>query len=406
MNTSVKLVLDQRRSRKDHTYPVALRLIHNRQTTHIALGYSILEKDWNPSTAEIKKSCKSVGGVNRANQLVLKKRSDAKTLITDLERDKELSRLPIAELRKMIIGASTGDGSVFRFMQQQIDELRKIGKYGNARVYRDSLKAWKNYRNQKDIEFKQIDYRVLKGFENYFLARKTKPNTISVYLRTFRAVYNKAIKENIVSKEHYPFDRYQIPSNKTRKKAVSLDIISLIEHYQPEPGTRLWNAKNYFLFSFYTRGMNFVDMALLRLRNFADGRINYTRLKTGGKFSIKINPKAQAIIDLYQHGKKKKDYLFPIVQSTEDPARAFLEVKNGLNYFNKALKTISKELELETTLSSYTARHTYATGLKMKGLSVEVIKESLGHTDIKTTETYLKSFENSVVDEADEILFG
>ena len=81
-------------------------------------------------------------------------------------------------------------------------------------------------------------------------------------------------------------------------------------------------------------------------------------------------------------------------------------MKNGLNYFNKALKTISKDLELETTLSSYTARHTYATGLKMKGLSVEVIKESLGHTDIKTTETYLRSFENSVVDEADEILFG
>jgi len=108
---------------------------------------------------------------------------------------------------------------------------------------------------------------------------------------------------------------------------------------------------------------------------------------------------------LYKYGKKKGDYLFPIVHTSDDPARAFLEIKNGLNYFNKSLKAISKDLELETTLSSYTGCHTYATGLKMKGLSIEVIKESLGHMDIKTTETYLKSFEISVVDEADEILF-
>ena len=406
MNTSIRLVLDKRRPRKDNTYPIALRLIHNRQTTHMALGYSILEKDWNKTTGEIKKSCKTIGGVNRANELILSKRSEAKTLITDLERSGDLARVTISDLRKMILGTSTGDSSVFKFMLRLIDELKLIGKFGNARVYRDSLRAWKNYRSNKDIEFQQIDYKMLKGFENYFMARKSKPNTISVYLRTFRAAYNKAIKENIVSKDDYPFDRYQIPSNKTRKRAVSLNTISLIENYQPESGTRLWNAKNYFLFSFYTRGMNYIDIAFLKLGNISNGRIVYTRLKTGGKFSIKINPKAQAIIDLYKKEKRKKEYLFSIITSTNDPARAFLEVKNGLNYFNKALKTISKDLKLETTLSSYTARHTYATGLKMKGLSIEVIKESLGHTDIKTTETYLKSFENSVLDEADEILFS
>jgi len=292
MNTSVRLVLDKRRSRRDNTYPVALRLIHNRQTTHMALGYSILEKDWNKTSSEIKKSCKTVGGVNQANELILSKRSEAKTLITDMERSGDLARLSISDLRKMMVGTSTGDSSVFRFMQRLIDDLKLIGKYGNARIYRDSLNAWKMYRNQKDIEFQQVDYEALKGFENYFLARKTKPNTISIYLRTFRAAYNKAIKENIVSKDDYPFDRYQIPSNKSRKIAVSLSTISLIEDYQPAPDSRLWNSKNYFLFSFYTRGMNYVDIAFLKLSNISNGRIVYTRLKTGGKFSIKINSKA------------------------------------------------------------------------------------------------------------------
>ncbi len=191
MNTSVKLVLDQRRSRKDNTYPVALRLIHNRQTTHVTLGYSILAKDWNAGTGEIKNSCKTVGGVNRANELILNKRSEAKTLITDMERSGELARLSISDLRRMIVGISSANETLFRFMQRLIDELKQVAKFGNARVYRDSLNVWKMYRHDKDLDLAQIDYKMLKGFENYFLARGSKPNTISVYLRTFRDYSSK-----------------------------------------------------------------------------------------------------------------------------------------------------------------------------------------------------------------------
>ena len=122
--------------------------------------------------------------------------------------------------------------------------------------------------------------------------------------------------------------------------------------------------------------------------------------------AIQIHQKAQSIIDLYSINKDKSDYLFPIVKSYDNPEKAFLEIKNGLNYFNKALKTISSHLGLDVKLSTYTARHSYATGLKMSGLSSEVIKESLGHTSVAVTEGYLKSFENTVVDEADNVLFG
>jgi len=152
--------------------------------------------------------------------------------------------------------------------------------------------------------------------------------------------------------------------------------------------------------------MNFVDMANLKLENIVNGRIFYTRQKTGGEFTVKIHPKAQIIIDLYSAEKRRGDYLFQIIKTKNDPEKSFREVKNEIGYFNKALKAMSKHLELDVQLSTYVARHTYATGLKMRGMSTEVIKESLGHTNVAITEDYLKSFENSVVDDADDALFG
>ncbi|MFY0653502.1 MAG: site-specific integrase [Cyclobacteriaceae bacterium] len=407
MSLTTKVVLNKVRKKEDGSYPLVIRVTYNRKIIYLPLGYTFHEKDFDAKNQRVRVSTKVIENTTRFNEEILEKVKNIYSVVSELEKSNAIQGMSMTEIKKSILGIDKNhEVTVFQFMERMISDLKSIGKFGNARIYNDSLNAWKNFRKDKDLYFNQITFKTLKEFEKFFLIRGSKPNTISVYLRTFRSAYNKAVKEGIISEENSPFRKYKIPNNKTRKKAVTLDVIAQIENYEPEPNTRLWNSKHYFLFSFYTRGMNFIDMAKLKIENIRDSRIFYNRQKTGGEFTIQIHPKAQRIIDLYSSNKVQTDYLFPIVKTQDNPEKSFLEIKNGLNYFNKALKTISTHLGLDIKLSTYTARHSYATGLKMKGLSSEVIKESLGHTSVAVTEGYLKSFENSVVDEADNALFG
>ncbi|WP_268123859.1 site-specific integrase [Roseivirga pacifica] len=407
MSLTTKVLLNKVRQKQDGSYPLTIRVTYNRKVIYIPLGYTLYERDFDEKNQRIKTSSKKFDNVTRLNNQISAQVNNVFNVISKLEEEGRASSMPMKEIKKAILGKHQyEDQSVFQFMENIITNLKDIGKFGNAQIYKDSLNAWKNFRDNHDLKFQDITHKTLKDFERYFLRKGRKENTVSVYLRTFRSAYNQAIDEGIVKRESYPFDHYKIPGNKTRKRAVSLDVIAKIEGYKPESNSRLWDAKNYFLFSFYTRGMNFVDMAHLKLENVVNGRIYYTRQKTGGEFTVKIHQKAQSIIELYALDKKKADYLFPIVKSKANPERVYKQVKNEIGYFNKALKTISKLLDLDVQLSTYVARHSYATGLKMHGTSIEVIKESLGHTNVAITEDYLKSFENSVVDDADNALFS
>ena len=406
MGLTTKVLLHTTRQKKDGSYPLVIRMNYNRKIIYIPLGYTFHEKDFDAKNQRIRPTSKVVNNVTRLNNYIASQVKHVFDTITKLEEGKKLSHMSMLDIKQAVMGKEKEASSVFEYFEQHIHDLERSGKFGNARAYRDSYHAWKKYRKDVDLTFDAVSYNVLKGFESFFLSRGVKPNTISVYLRTFRALLNKAIKEGLAKKEHYPFEQYHIPSNKTKKRAVSLEVINAIEDYKPSQGSGLWHSRNYFLFSFYARGMNFVDMAYLKRSDIRDDRIFYTRRKTGGEFTLKIHPKLQELIDRYWGNAHGNEYLFPIIQTSDDASRSFVEVKNGLRYFNKALKKIADHLDLNVSLTSYTARHSYATGLKMKGLSSEVIKESLGHDNVQTTETYLKSFENEVVDQADEVLFG
>jgi len=407
LSLTTKVLLNKTYQKKDKAFPLVIRVTYNRKIIYIPLGYSLNEKDFDDRNQRIKGASKITNNVTLLNNKIAAQVKNIFDVITRLEQDNLIQGMSMTDIKKAILNdQSDRQQTLFIYYQKLITDLRNTGKYGNAIIYGDSLKAWQKFRQNKDLSFSQITFRTLKSFENFFLARGVKPNTISVYLRTFRAVFNRAIKEGLAKREHYPFDQYQIPSNKTKKGAVTLDIVSSIENYRAKESTAIWHAKNFFLFSFYCRGINFVDMAYLKIGSIVDGRLNYIRRKTGTDFSIKIHDKAQKIIALYAKGKAQDDYLFPIVSSVGNQERIFLQVKNKLQNYNKLLKKISNDLGLNAPLTTYTARHSYATGLKIKGISSEIIKESLGHTNVSVTETYLKSFENVVIDDADNALFG
>lgn len=167
----------------------------------------------------------------------------------------------------------------------------------------------------------------------------------------------------------------------------------------------LIDTRNYFIFSFYTRGMNFADMATLKWNDISDDRIYYTRSKTKRNFQIKILPPVQEILNYYKGRSTPTDYVFPILL---EQGMTFSHLENRkrkvLKRYNKRLKEIASLCGIDKPLSSYVARHSYANSLKQKGISTDIISESMGHQNIAITQAYLKELDNSLIDEAMEVL--
>jgi len=403
MNTNILIILDKRRQKKDKTYPLILRIIHNRKSISISLGYSLLEKDWNEKTTSIKKTSKVVSNVTRLNNLISKQKTRAFDIITQLQDSGEIETLSSKEIKDRILNKSSKI-TFFQYTTRLIQEMSEAGKFGNALVYKDCLRVSKKFTKEKDIRFEEINYKYLVRFENFLSANGNSVNSISVYLRTLRAIYNKAIKENIVKQEYYPFKNFSIKNGKTQKRAVKKEVIETIEELQLEPYSTLWHYKNYFLFSFYGMGLNFADMAHLKMNNIHLDRIIYSRQKTGKEYNIKITAKMHQILNHYTERKKIDSYIFPIIKRSDNPQLAYQDIVSSRRNYNKGLKEIAELCEIENNLTSYVSRHSWATIAKKKGVPTAVISEGLGHESEKTTQIYLDSFDKEVLDEYNEII--
>ena len=412
MATNVKLILDTRRKKKNDTYPLVLRIIHNRKPAPIQTGYSLHEKDWNPKAELVRSSCKLVSSVKRLNNSLQKQKSHAFDVINKLDDAGELQKLSVKLLKerilqdKGVVSSTTKGNTFFNFTQKIIDQLREARKYGSANSYQTTLGVVKGYRDEKDFTFDQMDYAFLKGFEAWHYGKGNTLGGLSFYMRTIRAVYNRAITEGVIPQDWYPFKKYKLQRPKTRKRAIKLEGIEKIENATIEEGTQKWHYRNYFIISFCLRGMNFIDMGFLKMKDIQDGRIRYTRRKTGVEYDIKMTEKVKKLLKPYLKGKSDDDYVFPIIKRPEDPELAYKDVRNATRYYNYGLQEIGKECGLKGHLTAYVARHTYATAMKKMGVDIAIISEALGHTTTRETEVYLDSFEDGTVDDASEKLTG
>jgi integrase len=293
--------------------------------------------------------------------------------------------------------------TVFKYAEEFIKKLEKTGKIGNASIYTTVLNAFKNSRNEQDLSFNQLNYRVVKDFEEYLQEKKIKINTISLYLRTLRAIYNYAIKDKAAQQALYPFKDIKIKSEVTSKRALTKEDITKIRNLKLEEGSELDKARDYFLFSFNMRGMSFVDMAFLKNSNIVEGRLQYARQKTGQKLSIKITLEAQKIIEKHSYSTDPDSYIFQIVYRK---GHEYLDYRNALRLTNKKIKLIGETAKCSIPISTYVSRHSWATIAKRAGISTAIISEGLGHDSEKTTQIYLDSFENKVLDDANELVTG
>lgn len=373
-SATVKMVLDTRYKKQNaDTFPVRLRVTHNRKQKYYGTKFSITQKDWSK-----------------------KKPRDTFFEITDEEKRaaKIIEKLPtfnFEDFERRWLGST--DTTLKGAFNSYIKELTDSGQAGTASVYQNAINQFEKYKPGVNLKEVTLDY--LKGFEKY--SRERSKTYISINLRCLRAIMNRAILNGDLESEFYPFKRYQVPASANKKKALTLTEIGQIYDYQGLHEL----ARDYWLFLYFCCGINPKDMCLLKFEDIRDGRIIFERSKTertkrsGAIGQTPITEEIQLLIDRLGN-KTKNGYVFPILKGGESPERIRQLVQQFTHWMNDHMKELCIEIGIRP-ITTIWARHSFATVMKRSGASVEMISELLRHTDIKTTRNYLDSFEDEAV---------
>lgn len=291
----------------------------------------------------------------------------------------------------------TGQPSLFGFMESVIAELGRLGRVRTSETYYAALCSFRRFYEQGDLPLREVDSSLMLRYEAYLRANGLSPNTSSFYLRILRAVYNRAVEQGL-SPQRNPFKHVYTGVEKTVKRAISLATLRRLKSLDLSSEPHLDFARDMFLFSFYTRGMSFVDMAYLRKRDL-DGRVlRYRRRKTGQQLLIKWERCMQAIVERYDSG--QSPYLLPIIDplcSESDQRRLYINASHNVN---RSLKILGRRLGLSSPLTMYVARHAWASIARSRNVPLSVISEGMGHESESTTRIYLASLDNVAIDQA------
>lgn len=278
-----------------------------------------------------------------------------------------------------------------------VRKLQEEGKYGTAQNY---IKAWTSFHTflgYEDIPFASIDQPLIIDYERWLMQQGVRRNSASFYMRQLRSIYNKAV-EHTYTDQRNPFSRVYTGIDHTRKRAVDKDLIVSLQNLDLQNSLSLDMARDMFLFSLFTRGMAFIDMSFLTKSSIKKNTIRYIRHKTGTPMEVALEPCIRHIIDKYS-ALTSHDYLLPIL-TVKDKKEAYKQYQNKLNYQNRLLKQLSQMLQLNEPLTSYVARHTWATLAQHLDIPLDVISVGMGHSSEETTKIYLSSLAASKIDMA------
>ena len=292
---------------------------------------------------------------------------------------------------------------VVAFMKQVAVGLQMEGNFGTAHVYRSSLNAIIAYRGKGDFTFDEVTPEWLKGFEIHLRSRGCSWNTVSTYLRTFRAVYHRAVDCRGASYVPHLFRSVYTGTRADHKRALcDVDMRKAFTRLPSSSAVpvAVRRSQEMFMLMFLLRGIPFVDLAYLRKSDLRDDVITYRRRKTGRPLSVTLAPEAMVILKKYMNRDDTSPYLFPLLKSGEGTKEAYREYQLALRSFNQQLMLLGEWLGLSDKLSSYAARHTWATTAYHCEIHPGIISEAMGHSSITVTETYLKPFRSKKIDEA------
>ena len=373
------------------------QIIHNRVVRQLNTDYKVFAHEWDADAESV-----NVGG-ERSNILCgIKER-----LEWDAARLEKVIRQLETERRKFtaddVITAfhrMTKEASLFSFMHGVIAQLKQLGKVRTSETYTATLNSFMAFREDQDVPLDGINSDLMLLYGAYLKARGVRMNTISFYMRNLRAVYNRAVEKGLTSQNN-PFRHVYTGVDKTVKRAISIKAIKALKDLDLSMKPSSEFARDMFLFSFYTRGMSFVDMAYLKKSDLQNGILTYRRRKTGQQLTIKWEKCMEEIVAKYPQN--ETIYLLPIIKEQGNERRQY---DNALHLVNYRLKELSTMLKLQRPLTMYVARHSWASAAKAKNVPLSVISEGMGHDSEATTQIYLASLETSVVDKANKMILG
>ena len=404
MSITFKILLSKRRANKQQQYPVILRVYKGAYYKEHPLNIKILETDWDYVTQAVQPSS---NGHDLYNIKIasIKAKVQKQILLEELNDDNEA--LP-EDIIKGIAGgtpptkAKTGKPCIIKYGETLIKQLTSSGKVGNAFVYSCAVNKLKTFVGNS-YPFEELNYKKLCEFQDCMLAEQIKVNTISVYMRTIRALFNRAIRECIIPTTFYPFTAYRIKNEKTVNRTLTLKEMHGIVNLSLEKDSPIWHWRNYFLLSFCLIGANFADLLTLTGDNIVDDRIVFRRKKTGKIYTIKLHQQAVDILGYYTDvGKPKKgQLLLPVLKQSNDPVKLKKDIWQAIKTCNEYLIRIAAGCTISKNVSTYYGRYTWSNIARSLGYSKDIIGQALGHSyGNATTSIYLDDYDNQVIDAA------
>lgn len=377
------------------------QVIHNRAVRQIKTDCRIFESEWNGKASAV--AVPVLASIERKNYL--------QSVASRIEWDVKRLRAIIALLEKGNEGYTVDDilvkfnrqvdgQSLYPFMQSVINQLRRLNRIRTSETYTATLASFMKFRDGQDILLCEIDGDTMMLYEAWLKANGNCPNTTSFYMRILRAVYNRAVEKELTEQRH-SFKHVYTGIDKTVKRAVPLKAIKRIKELDLTMKPHLDYARDMFLFSFYTRGMSFIDMAYLKKSDLKNGILTYRRRKTGQQLTVKWENCMEEIVTKYA-GRSVTQYLLPIITDPLTDERK--QYRNAIFRVNTALKEVARLADLQIPLTMYCARHGWASVAKSKNIPLSVISEGMGHDSEKTTRIYLASLDTSVVDRANSLI--
>jgi site-specific recombinase XerD len=433
MQASTKIVLEKHRKNKDGLCAVKIRVTHNRKSKYYSIRHLLKDDSWNfcadeehtktnkDGSTEIKHELDLIREANRG------KKKDIWLSYEEAERKakdciNKLTIFSFSNFERLFLNKSNNWDYLHNAFTEQIQELKDENRLGYASSFNSTLTAIKyfmekkdyreskkikqsehaNFKKYKAVKFIDVDANWLKKFEQFLKNNGKSTSTLGVHTRNLRVLFNKAIKQNGVRAD-YPFNDYKPKTSTGNKRALSLNHINLIASYKAPLGSPEEFARDMFIFSFLANGMNMTDIFRLKNKDISEDELSFVRYKTKHKTNeVKINVTLTRILKniIKRHGNlaiNEDVYVFRVLNNTKDEETRHRLIKQKTKQINYNLKAIAKKvsipLELANSISTYYARHSFATTIRNSGESVEYIQESLGHSNSKTTQKYLDSFE-------------
>ena len=401
MRATIEVICYKWKKLKNDEHPLMLRVTKDGKRKYVSLGISVNPDYWDFEKNKPKVMCPNkdliLNIIDRKTMEYRKQLLEFQNIEKDFSAQKLVDTVNKPYKRK----------SVEAVFLEVIEQMKTEKRIGNAKFYNFALNSLKTFNATMDIPFTEIDVTWLKKYESWMKSNGNATNTMGVRFRALRAIYNVAIQQRIVKKEYYPFDEFKVSKlrERTSKRAISKEAIQKIMNFDVREITNYHTplialSKDVFLFSYLCCGINFVDIAHLKHSNIKGNRIVYSRHKTGKKINFPLQPYAAELIEKYNN--PNSEYLFPILNEklhiTE--LQQHCRIQKSVKKVNKWLKVIAEKLGIDANLTTYVARHSYATVLKRSGVNIALISETLGHSDLMTTQIYLDSFENEQIDAA------